>query len=109
MVMAWVYLLLAILLEIAGTTLMKMSEGLSKLVPTIGMFASYFLCFVFLSFAIKKIPISVAYAIWSAVGILIISAIGFYFFKESFNLVKIVSIALIVIGVVGLQLSSNAH
>ncbi len=107
--MQWVYLALAILLEIFGTTLMKMSDGLTKMLPTLGMFIAYALCFGSLALALKKIPVSVAYAVWSGVGIVIISAIGVVVFKETINTLKVVSIVLIVAGVVGLNLSGTAH
>ncbi|WP_019850104.1 multidrug efflux SMR transporter [Desulfitobacterium sp. PCE1] len=107
--MQWVYLALAILLEIFGTTLMKMSDGLTKMLPTAGMFLAYALCFGSLALALKKIPVSVAYAIWSGVGIVIISAIGIVVFKETINTLKVVSIVLIIAGVVGLNLSGTAH
>lgn len=107
--MEWVYLGLAIALELFGTTLMKMSNGLTKLLPSVGMIIAYALCFGALALSLKKIPVSVAYAIWSGVGIVIISAIGILMFKENINPVKIVSILLIVAGVVGLNLSGVAH
>ncbi|AFM00034.1 cation/cationic drug transporter [Desulfitobacterium dehalogenans ATCC 51507] len=107
--MQWVYLALAILLEIFGTTLMKMSDGLTKMLPTAGMFLAYALCFGSLALALKKIPVSVAYAVWSGVGIVIISVIGILVFKETINTLKVVSIVLIVAGVVGLNLSGTAH
>ncbi|HBV88993.1 multidrug efflux SMR transporter [Desulfosporosinus sp.] len=107
--MSWIYLILAIAFELCGTTLMKLSDGLTKLVPSIGMFVSYTLCFWLLSLSLKEIEVSVAYAIWSAVGIVVISVIGIVFFKETVNTLKVVSILLIVIGVVGLNLSGTSH
>lgn len=104
--MGWIYLLLAILLEIFGTTMMKLSNGMSSLLPTIGMFTGYILCFASLSMALKTIDMSMAYAIWSALGIVIIAAIGLIFFHESFNYAKLTGIILIVIGVVTLKLNS---
>lgn len=107
--MQWIYLILAITFEILGTTLMKLSYGFVKLLPTIGMFVAYVLCFWLLSLSLKKIPISVAYAIWAAAGIVIISTIGIIFFEENVNVLKIVSILLIVLGVVGLNFSGATH
>lgn len=107
--MEWVFLLLAIVLELFGTTLMKMSNGLTKLLPSLGMLIAYALCFGFLALSLKKIPISVAYAIWSGVGIVIISVIGILMFKENINPLKIVSILFIVAGVVGLNLNGVAR
>lgn len=107
--MSWIYLSLAIIFELCGTTLMKLSNGLSKTAPAIGMFVAYALSFGLLSLALKEIEVSVAYAIWSAVGIVVISVIGIVFFQETVNILKIVSILLIVAGVIGLNLSGIKH
>ncbi len=107
--MSWIYLILAIFFELCGTVLMKLSYGLTKVAPAIGMFVSYALCFWFLSLALKQIEVSVAYAIWSAVGIVIISVIGIAFFHETINTLKVVSILLIVAGVIGLNISGLKH
>lgn len=104
--MGWLYLLLAIILEIFGTTMMKLSNGMSVLLPTIGMFIGYILCFASLSVALKTIEMSIVYAIWSAVGIIIIALIGIFFFHENANLAKLLGILLIVVGVVTVKLNS---
>ncbi len=106
--MAWLYLAAAIILEVAGTTCMKLSQGFTKLTPSILMFVFYVSCFALLSLSLKKIEVSVAYAIWSAAGITLISIIGVVFFSESFSALKIISTLLIIIGVVGLKLSGGA-
>lgn len=103
--MEWVFLALAIIFENIATTFMKMSYGFSKLLPTIGVFAFYIVCFYFFSLALKKIDISVAYAIWCAAGMFVISLIGIFIFKESVNPLKVASIILIMLGVVGLNIS----
>lgn len=107
--MEWVYLILAIAFEISATTLMKMSNGFTKILPTVGTFLGYIICFCFLSISLKKIDISVAYAIWSAAGIVILSAIGIFVFKESINALKVISLLFIVLGVVGVNLSGVSH
>ncbi|MDK2829189.1 MAG: small multidrug resistance pump [Clostridium butyricum] len=107
--MQWIYLLLAIILETVGTTLMKMSDGFSKLLPALGSLLSYGVCFAFLAISLKKIPVGVAYAIWGAAGITIISVIGILVFKENVSVLKIISILLIVVGVIGLNLSGASH
>jgi small multidrug resistance pump len=103
--MAWAYLTLAIVFEIAGTTALKMSEGFARLLPSLLILPAYAISFGFLAVAIREIPISVAYAIWSAVGIAAIAAIGFAFFREPLTLARVAFIAVIIIGVVGLQLT----
>jgi small multidrug resistance pump len=64
----WIYLLIAILTEVVGTTLMKVSQGLTKLILSIAMFVLYGLSFVFMALALKKLEVSTAYAIWSGLG-----------------------------------------
>lgn len=107
--MEWVYLILAIAFEIAATTLMKVSNGFTKILPTLGTFLGYIICFSFLSIALKKIDMSVAYAVWSAAGIVVLSTIGVVVFKENINVLKVTSILFIVLGVIGLNLSGASH
>jgi small multidrug resistance pump len=108
-VQSWLYLAGAIILEIAGTTSMKLSEGLTRLVPSILIFVFYVLSFLTLTMALKKIDVSVAYAIWAGVGTALIALIGVTHFKEPLTLIKTVSIGLIIIGVVGLNLSGHGR
>ena len=105
----WLYLAGAIALETAGTTSMKLSDGFTKLVPSILIFLFYADSFVALTFALKGIDVSLAYAIWSGIGTIIIATIGILYFQEPATALKIVSIGLIVIGVVGLKLSGVTH
>lgn len=107
--MSWIYLISAILFELFGTTLMKLSNGMTKLVPSLGMVVAYVLCYYLLSLSLREIEVGVAYAIWAAVGIVIISVIGMMVFNETINALKLVSILLIVIGVIGLNLSVEQH
>ncbi len=101
----WFILAGAILLEVAGTTSMKLSEGFTKLVPSVLIFVFYAASFVGLTFALKKIDVSVAYAVWAGFGTALITIIGIAYFKEPTGTLKLASIALIIIGVVGLNLS----
>ncbi|MEL0110650.1 MAG: multidrug efflux SMR transporter [Rickettsiales bacterium] len=97
---------LAIGLEVAGTISMKLSDGFSKLVPSILIFVFYAASFAALTFTLKKIEISVAYAVWSGVGTALIATIGILYFKEAATTLKFVSLFLIVAGVVGLKIGS---
>ena len=106
--MYWFYLALAIVFEVLGTTSMKLSEGFSKIVPSVAMMLFYILSLAALTMALKKIEMSVAYAIWAGVGTALITVIGLFLFKEELSLLKIVSILLIIAGVVGLHLSSQS-
>ena len=107
--MTWLYLALAILLEVSGTTCMKLSQGFTKLVPSILLFVFYTMSMGMLTLALKKIDVSVAYAVWSGVGTALIAAIGVLWFKEPVTALKLISLGLIIIGVVGLNLSGGAH
>ncbi len=107
--MSWVYLVVAILFEVAGTTSMKLSDGFSKLWPSILIFVFYALSFTSLTFAMKRLEVSVTYAVWSGLGTVLISLIGYFWFKDSFNFQKVISIALIVVGVIGLNLSNKVN
>jgi len=102
--MSWVYLICAITMEVIGTTNMKLSQGFTKTLPSVLMFVFYGFSFAFLTLALKKIDLSLTYAIWSGVGTALIAAIGVLYFKEPVTAIKLVSIGLIVIGVVGLAL-----
>ncbi len=103
--MAWIYLLLAIGFEIAGTTCMKLSDGFRHPLPSVAIFACYGSAIGFLTFAVRTIDISVAYAIWSAVGMVVIAAIGILWFREPAGFFKLASIAVIIAGVIALRLS----
>ncbi len=103
--MHWVYLILAIIFETIGTAQLKISNGFSVLLPSICTVVSYILCFIFLSFALKTMEISVAYAIWCVFGILLVSIVGIVFFDQSISLIKIVSILLIIARTIGLRLA----
>jgi len=107
--MTWLYLALAILLEVSGTTCMKLSEGFTKMVPSILLFVFYTLSFAMLTLALKKLDVSIAYAVWSGVGTALIAAIGVLWFREPATALKFISLGLIIIGVVGLNLSGGAH
>jgi small multidrug resistance pump len=101
---SWLLLGIAIVLEVAGTTCMKLSDGFTRPLPSLGIVVFYAGAFAALTVALKRLEVSVAYAIWSAVGTALIALIGVVLFKESFTPLKAMSLLLIVAGVVGLQL-----
>lgn len=102
----WFILVAAILLEVAGTTSLKLSDGLSKLLPTVCTALFYIASVGTLAIAVKNIEVSIAYAVWAGAGTALIAMIGIVYFNESANMVKVFSILLIITGVVGLNLSS---
>jgi small multidrug resistance pump len=101
----WLFLAGAIAFETAGTTSMKLSAGFSRLVPSLLIFVFYTISFAALTFALKGIDVSLAYAIWSGIGTVLITITGILYFQEPLTSIKIISIGLIVAGVVGLNLS----
>lgn len=107
--MYWIYLTLAILSEVFGTTSMKYSEGFTKPIPSTLVVFFYITSLIFFNFALKKIEIGVAYAIWSGVGTALLVCVGHFHFAEPLNWIKIASIILIVLGVIGLHLGGSAQ
>ncbi|MBG0562278.1 DMT family transporter [Actinoplanes aureus] len=108
--MPYVFLFTAIAAELFATSLMKATEGFTRLWPTIAVLAGYVISFVLLAQAVKGIQVGVAYAIWSAVGTAAIVVIGALFLDEPFTLVKVAGVSLIIAGVVMLNLNSGtAH
>ena len=107
--MHWLYLVLAIFFEVGGTTCMKLSEGLSKPLFTALIFILYGISFVALALALKKLDLGLSYAIWSGIGTAAIAMIGYFWFKEPMGAIKIASILLIIVGVVGLNLAPGTR
>ena len=102
--MQWIMLLLAGLSEITWACAMKYSSGFTKLMPSIVTVVFYLLSAVFLSSALKQLPLGTAYAMWTGFGILGTTLLGVLLFKETINVAQIVCIVLIVCGIVGLKL-----
>ncbi len=106
--MSWIYLLIAIVAEVIGTSALKPAEGFTRAVPTAIVFAGYATAFLFLSLALRAIPIGVAYAVWAGAGIALITAIGWIGFGQKLDGFALTGIGLIVAGVLVINLFSNA-
>ena len=105
--MHWLLLATAILLEVAGTTTLKLAGGFAR-PGYLGLsLVLYGTCLIALSHAFKVIPVGVAYAIWSGIGTALIVLVGVVWFAEVLTTLKAVFIAMILVGVVGLNLVSN--
>jgi len=106
----YLFLALAIASEIFGTSMLKASEGFSKLYPSLATIAAFSLAFYSLSLSLQQIPLGVAYAIWSGVGTALTAVIGIVVWKETASLATAIGIALIIAGVIVLNLKgSGAH
>ncbi len=105
--MPWVYLAAAIVLEVAGTVCMKLSETFTKPGPSIMLFVFYGASFAMVTMAVGKINIATAYAIWSGAGTAMIAIVGYLYFKEPMGMLKVMSLVMIILGVVGLRLASE--
>jgi small multidrug resistance pump len=105
--MPFIYLAIAIVAEVIGTSALKASNGFTALLPSLVVMAGYSVSFYFLSLALRAIPVGVAYAIWSGVGIVLISAIAWVVYRQALDFAAILGIGLIIAGVVVIQLFSS--
>ncbi|MEV0004973.1 multidrug efflux SMR transporter [Micromonospora sp. NPDC050980] len=106
--MAYLLLALAITAEVIGTSLLKASDGFTRLWPTVGLVACYLAAFGLLALVVRDVPVGVAYAIWSGLGTAAIMAVGAVFLGEPLSVTKVVGAALVIAGVVVLNLG-GAH
>lgn len=104
---AALYLFTAIIFEVVATSALKASESFTKLIPTVVVALGYLGAFWFLSLTLKTMPVGIAYAIWSGVGIVLISLVGWLFFKQSLDWPAVIGMALIVAGVLTINLFSK--
>lgn len=108
--MVWLLLGAAILSEVTATISLRLTEGFSKLVPSIVVVVGYGLSFVLLAQVLKRgLAVGVAYGIWSAVGVSLVALIGATFLGESLSWVQIAGLGLVIVGVVAVQSGSPAH
>ncbi len=106
MTVNWWMLYAAIAFEVLGTSALKLSDGLSRMGYFAGAIALYSVSFVLLARALREIPVSVAYAIWSGAGTVLVVMVGWLWFRENITGVRLLYIAMIVVGAVGLNLST---
>ena len=104
----WAALLGAIALEVAGTTLLQASQQFTRPWPTAGMAVCYGLAFYLLSIALRQMPVGIAYAIWSGLGIVLVSIIGLIVFGQKLDVAAVIGLSLIVAGVVIVNLFSGS-
>lgn len=104
----WLALLGAIGFEVMGTTLLQQSQQFTKPWPTAGLAICYGIAFYLLTLALKQMPVGLAYAIWSGLGVVLISLIGLFLFKQKLDLPAVIGLALIIGGVVVINLFSKS-
>lgn len=95
----WIYLAIAIVAEVIGTSFLKSSEGFTRLVPSVVVIVTYGVAFYFLALTLKTLPVGIAYAVWAGAGVALIAIAGFVFFGQSLDPPAIIGILLIVAGV----------
>ena len=105
--MSWLLLAFTVVLEVAGTTMMKLSQGFTQLWPSLGVLVFYAAAIVGITVALKELELSVAYAIWAGAGTALTAVIGMAMFQETASLPKVLSLMLVIMGIVGLHLSGG--
>ncbi len=106
-VTAYLMLGAAIVLEVIGTSLLQASQQFTRLLPTVLMAVAYLSSFYLLAQALRVMPVGIAYAIWSGVGIVLITAAGYFLFKQTLDLPALIGIGLIIIGVLVINVFSS--
>ncbi len=103
----WTLLMLGILFEVSGTYCLKLSDGFSNVLASIGCFAFFAIAIALITLSAKTLDVSIVYAIWSGVGVVLVTVIGALFFAEQVTLPKLFFISLILVGVLGLHYVSS--
>lgn len=107
MPLPYLYLVIAILVEVTATSALKASEGFTKLIPSVVVVVGYGLSFFFLSLTLRTIPVGVVYAIWSGVGIVLITAVAWVLYKQMLDTPALIGMGLIVAGVAVINVFSK--
>ena len=102
----WIYLSIAILAEVIGTSFLKESQGFTKLVPSVVVVVGYGVAFYFLALTLKTLPVGIAYAVWAGAGVALIALAGYLFFGQALDAPAVIGMLLIVSGVVVINLYS---
>ncbi|MFJ6210894.1 DMT family transporter [Lysinibacillus sp. NPDC092081] len=103
------FLFISIISEVFASSMLKLTNGFKRLFPSIGVVVGYGTAFYFFSLTLQSLAIGTAYAIWAGIGTALTAIIGVVFYKELFNLKKIMGILLIIVGVVILNLAGSGH
>jgi len=104
----WLFLAIAIVSETIATSALKASDGFTRLLPSVAVVAGYGIAFYFLSLTLRTIPVGVAYAVWSGVGIMLISLVGWVVYGQKLDAAALAGMALIVAGVIVMNVFSKS-
>ena len=104
---SYLYLAIAIVAEVVATSSLKASQEFTKLLPSVLVVSGYCAAFYFLMLSLRTIPVGIAYAIWSGVGVVIVAIISYFLYRQSLDMAAVVGISLIVAGVVVIQTLSR--
>jgi small multidrug resistance pump len=107
-VLPYLYLGIAIVFEVIGTSALQASESLTRLVPSLIMAVTYAASFVFPALTLRTIPVGIAYALWSGIGIVLIAAVGWVWFKQTLDTPALIGLGLIIGGVVVVNACSQS-
>ncbi|WP_316842164.1 multidrug efflux SMR transporter [Pedobacter gandavensis] len=105
--MKFLFLFIAIIAEVIATSALKASEQFSKPIPSVIVVVGYVVAFYFLSLTLKTIPVGIAYALWSGVGIVLVSGVGYFVYNQTLDLPALLGIGLIIIGVIVINVFSK--
>lgn len=106
---AYALLLLAIISEVFGSSMLKLTNGFKRLLPSIGVILGYGVAFYALSLSLTTLPLGMTYAIWAGLGTALTAVVGIVIYKEGFNRKKLVGLLLIISGVIVMNIASGGH
>jgi quaternary ammonium compound-resistance protein SugE len=105
--MSWIILILAGVAEITWAVALKYADGFTRIIPSVITVVGYIASLVLLSMAMKRLPLGTSYAVWTGIGIVGTTVLGIFLFQEKLSPVQVICVAMIVIGIIGLKLSSR--
>ena len=106
--MKWIYLIIAIITEVIATSALKESEGFTKAIPSLIVIIGYSMTFYFMSLTLKEMSVGITYAIWSGMGILLITLIGYFRYNQMLDAPAVLGMSLIALGIIILRFFSNS-
>ena len=106
--MKWIYLIIAIITEVIATSALKESEGFTKAIPSLIVIIGYSMTFYFMSLTLREMSVGITYAIWSGMGILLITLIGYFRYNQMLDAPAVLGMSFIALGIIILRFFSNS-